>query len=268
MRSGMTPFLLNVDYSEAIFFDTEGRTFITKNGGDRVLINGPAIFNIVLPENTQHRMIISPTFILEVNGIQTFSNFVASTANGLMFYDENLELTRISDTSGVVHSGMNIAPSMSRDSSVLVYLNQSHQLLSVNLNSPDFDISEPINDVIGFVISYNGQEIYYVTISAELFYYSMRSGESKKVSDYVIAESLNIAPNSSRLFFLRVSDFMSPTAMLYSSDSGSEPTRILGGDNVVNFWKTPANIFFLTRNNMMFRSDGGTNFKPFHEFAH
>ena len=264
-------FILNADYSEAVYSDLDGRAFITRNGGDRTMLEGPAIRWLILPAATQSKSYYTPHFLFMVNGIQAFNDFLALTEQGLIRYNTNpenghLEHTRIPGASSGEYDPFNEDTFISENGKMLVFRNTSNHLIYLDPTDPAADRKELARNVENAAISHNGSAIYYVDDSDILWHMRTTDAAPTKIAEDVSPQSLTLAPGSNRLFFLTSSRTAAGSGILHYTENAGNPIRVSGADNVTSVWSTPTSVFYSTRNNAMFRSDGTDRFDPFHEF--
>jgi len=252
-------FMLNKDYSEALF-NMEGgdsRTFISKNGGERERVNGPAIQRLILPRGSQIKNNSDDDVSITVYGLRTFSDFVAVTDEGLSYYNKKLEPNGIPNSSNYANSA-----SVSNDGKTLYFINNSNRMSSIDPTSADADRRDIDKDVRSFVASDDGKSVYYINAENKL-YYAGGNSSPVEIADGV-STYLALSYSGNRVFFLM--DYMSSRGgELYYSVNGGKRTKVTGADEVMSVWSTPANIFFTTRERELYRSNGNEKFSRFYD---
>ena len=267
--------MLNKDYSEAMF-DLDSRTFISRRGNERERISGPVIQHILLPRGSQVGYFYGSSPYTGINvsisgavyGISSFSNFIAITDDGLVYYDKSLEMNKISNSDYYASEAQ-----ISSDGKTLYFINNSDRLSSVNPTLIGADRHEIDRNVVTFVASGDGKSVYYVNSDNEL-YYASSSGAPIKISDDVYYLSmygrtvstgfLAMSYSGNRVFFL-VDYRESRGGELYYSNNGGRKTKIAGADEVMLVMSTPANIFYVSRDSELFRSNGNERFIKFQD---
>ena len=250
--------MLNKDYSE-ILFNADTRTFISRRGGERERIGGDSIYALIMPRGSQVKRGAYNDFAsITVYGISSFSNFVARTEGGLAYYDNKLESNKISNSDLYAYSA-----EISSDGKTLYYITNSQRLSSINPTVSGAERVEIEKNILSFIATTDGKSVYYVNDEAELYFYR-GSGNPTRIADEVYSGSLVISYNGNKVFFL-VDYRNSIGGELYFSNNGNKRTRVSGADEVTYIWSTPANIFYVSRDYELFRSDGSEKFSRFHD---
>ena len=257
-------FILNENYTEAVFSDLEGRSFITRNGGDRELLDGSAIRWLILPDNVSDRSYYTPHFLFIVNGIRSFKEFLAVTEQGLAYYDGSLSPVGIPGASGGEYDPFNEDMFISANGKTFIFANISGHLISLNPADAATERKELARNVSRFVVTGNANTVYYLDSANTLW--CIKTGDETPIRVAENADPQSLALNGNRLFFLTDYNFTTGTGILNYSENGGAPVRITGADNVTETFSTPSSVFYRTRNNSLFRSDGTPRFEPFHEF--
>ena len=257
---GNVTIMLNRDYSEIIYsvHDGDHRTFISRNGSERERISGAAISSILVPRGAQVRTHYNDFSNITVYGMSSLSNFTAITDEGIAYYNNRLEANRIAASSDY-SSGAEI----SGNGKTLYYINNSMRLSSIDPTVPGAERREIDRDVVSFTSAGDGRSVYYVNDENELLYVS-GSGAPVRIADDVAHSGLSISHSGNRLFFL-VEYRSGRGGELFFSNNGGRRTKVSGADDVLSVWSTPTNIFFVTRDSELFRSNGNDNFSMFHE---
>ena len=256
--------MLNKDYSEVLLsvYDGDRRTFISRKGGERERISGAAILSLVVPRGAQVRNCENEFSNIVINvivyGKSALSDFVAVTDEGLAYYNKNLEANRIAASSNYAYSA-----EISNDGKTLNFVNNSNRLSSIDPTVPGAERKEIEKGIRAFVSSGDGKSLYYVNDDDELYYVS-GSGTQTLIAEEVYSGSLTMSLSSNRVFFLM--DYRSNRGgELYWSNNGRRRTKVSGADEVMALWSTPTNIFYISRDNELFRSNGNEKFALFHE---
>ena len=248
--------MLSRDYSEALF-TVEDRTFIIRNANERERVSGAAIENLILPRGVP-RKDNSNNAGISVVGLRSFSNLVGYTGEGLVFYDSTLTPNKISGS----FSHRNRAV-LSADSKTLYYITNNGHLSAIDPAKSDVERREVGRDVSAFVTSNDGQTVYYINNDRELWHVK-GSGTPLRIADDAASSFLALANNSPRVFF--IIDYNSGRGgELYYSDNGGRRTRVSGADEVKNVWSTTTSVFYVTRDNELYRSGGDEKFSRFHD---
>ena len=249
--------MLNKDYSE-ILFNADTRTFISRRGSERTRLTGDIIQYLLLPRGSQAKGVYSDLAYISIYGISSFSNFVAVTDDGLAYYDSQLEPNKISNSDNYAYSA-----EISSDGKTLYYITNSGRLSSINPTVPGAERVEVDKNVRSFVVSSDGKSVYYVNDDEEL-YYARGNGAPTRVTDEVSYSSLAMPYSGNKLFFLI--DYRSTVGgELYYTSNGAKRTRVSGADEVLSVWSTPTNVFYVTRDYELFRSNGNEKFVLFHD---
>ena len=256
--------MLNKDYSEVLLsvYDGDRRTFISRRGGERERISGAAILSLVMSRGAQTRTCdneFSNVIIdIIVYGKSSMSDFVAVTDEGLAYYNNRLEANKIAGSSNYAYSA-----EISNDGKTLYFINNSNRLSSIDPTVPGAERKEIEKSVLSFAASGNGRSVYYVNDVDELYYVS-GSGTQTLIAEEVYSGSLTMSYSSNRVFFLM--DYRSNRGgELYCSNNGGRRAKVSGADEVMALWSTPANIFYISRDNELFRSNGNEKFALFHD---
>jgi hypothetical protein len=256
--SSSASLLLNRDYSQAIF-NLDGKAYITQNGGERAKVGNSAINSIILPRGSQARSIGGDTGGVTVYGVGSFANVLVSTGDGIFFIDRQFEASKISGSAA--YNGRSI----SKDGKSLLYITTNDNLSVIDPANPSAERKELAKKVDAFVASGDGKLIYYVNEDEELWCIK-GNGTPVKISDDVAYNYLALAYNGNKVFFL-VDYSYSNGGTLYYSDNGGKRVKVAGADDVSRVWATPANIFYTTVDDDVYRSNGGEKFIKFQEDA-
>ena len=252
--------MLNSDYSEILIsvYDGDRRTFISRKGGERQRISGVAIHSLVMPRGAQIRTVSNELANTTIYGKSSFTDFVAITDEGLAYYNKNLEATRIAGSTNNANSAK-----ISNDGKTLYFINNSNWLSSIDPSVPGAERKEIVRNVKSFVISDDGKSVYFVENENELYHVSGNRTQVLIAED-VEPDSLTMSYRGNRLFFLM--DYRSNRGgELHFSNNGGRRTKVSGADDVMHIRSTPANIFYTSRHDELFRSNGNEKFTQFHE---
>ena len=249
---------VNKDYTQLIF-NQDGRTDISKNGGERERLYRNAIRNILLPQGTQRRSnATGGRLSVSVIGIRSLTPLLAITSDGIVYIDNNYESNRISSSSDNQNFSV-----ISSDGRKLLFMTNNGHLASIDPTKPGADRSEIGRNVAHFVASRDASTVYYVNEDDEL-YYVRGNGDPSKVADDVDGQ-LTMQWNSTRAFFI-VGDTRSG-GELYFSNNGRARAKVSGGDDVIMVLTTPTSVFYLLDGQEIFRSNGDEKFTRFAEDA-
>ena len=255
---------LNQDYSE-VLYASDGRSYISKDGGERERISGPEIGSILVSQEAQTRdnnvYFANTDVIAMVYDVRSMSGFVARTESGLAYYNSELERNAIS---GAGQYGLDAQ--ISNDGRTLFYLDVNNTLFSIDPTNPNAERVEIGEYVDTFVSSVDGRSVYYVNYYGELFF-SGGGGTPAKISDDVYAESLTVFQSANRAFFLIDFRGSSRGGELYYSNSGGTSTRVPGADEVIGVMATPTCVWYGTRYEELYRSNGSDRFDLFHDMS-
>jgi hypothetical protein len=246
---GSIRFILNNDYSQVIF-NHDDRAFISRNGEERVRLTG-SIYAFVTPKDTQERWLGGIT----VYGIKSFGNTLAVGNDGIIHINNRFdETTRVPRS-----SSQGYGAELSRDGRSLVFINNSGSLVRINPNRIDSDAVELSDEnVRTFTASSDGNTVYFINRYNELWCVK-GNGSPTKISDEVIS-NLAMQGTGKRLFF--IADYSSRSGGdLYFTNNGGRRTKVTG--DVMSVWNTPSNIFYLTSDSDLHRSNGGNRFSSF-----
>jgi len=252
--------LLNKDYSEVVFnvYSEDSRTFISKNGGERDRIAGASIQSLITPRGTQIKSYFNSGVSLTIYGIRSFSGFMAITDEGLSYYDGKLVAKPISNSS--YYPG---TATISSDGKTLHFINNTKRLTTLDPTAANPERRDIDKDIKSFIASDDGKTVYYVNEYNEL-YFAGSSGAPVKIADEVSATSLALSFSSNRLFFLM--DYMpSRGGELYYSTNGAKRAKVSGADEIMSVWSTPTNVYFITRDRELYRSNGNEKFTRIHD---
>ena len=107
--------------------------------------------------------------------------------------------------------------------------------------------------------------MYYVNDEEDLFH--VRGNRTTLIATDVYAASLTMSYSGNKVFFLM--DYRSNRGgELYFSNNGGKSTKVSGADDVMSIWSTPTNIFYISRDKELFRSNGSEKFALFHDEVH
>ena len=257
--SGNEVLILNRDYSQAVFSATERddyRPFISQNGSERVRLQGSAIEEFVMPQRTQ---VGGNSMNTVVYGVRSFANSVLLNGDGLAYMDGRFEVTRI-----VRSSDTDFQAQISDNGRTLLFINSNGHLSSIDPTREGADRREIGRDVIRYVATSDAGAIYFVNDDEELFYVRGNRMPSRIAED-VHPESLTLAYNSGRAFFLLEFSEGTRSGELFFSNNGGRRTRVNRGGDVRLVYATPANIIFETADRDIFRSNGNERFTLFIE---
>ena len=266
--SNLFGIMFSKDYSEMIYgsvWDSEGRSFISRNGNQRERIGGNLINDILVPNGAQSK---SAYDVGTVYGVSSFSDFVAySDEEGLAYYNDRLQPTKIPSSMIIryflgIPSGYYDAQ-VSNDGKTLYYLDDSNRLWKVDLTSPNAERTRIATNVENFYAANDGKSVYYITERDELFF-AGSSGDSVKVASDVYGATISYSDNS--LFFL--SEYRSNRGGdLYYIDSKQRMVGVVGAYDVIGVWCTPTGAFYGTVDGEIYRSNGNDKFTLFCEDA-
>ena len=254
--AGNTPLAFNTDYSE-ILFNVEDRTFISRKGNERERITGALVSGFILPAGTQTGRNAADSNIT-VYGMNSLLNTVTLTSDGLVYVNSKLEINKISSSSSYGAGAF-----ISNDSRTLLYINDNGHLSAIDPTKANDERREIGRDVTAFTASNDGKTIYYINSDVELWVVK-GSGTPVKIADDVSPSWLVLPVNSGKVFFL-VDYSDSRGGDLYYSNNGARRVKVSGGDEVMKLWSTPANVFYLTYDNEIFRSNGNETFSRFEQ---
>ena len=263
--SGTSSIMLNKDYSE-IIYNSDGRTYISRRGGERERISGATVYSLVQPRGTQEVYTPGDISGFTVYGVSTFSNFAAITEEGLAYYNSKLEPSKIANSD--LYAG---GAEISSDGKTLYYITNTNRLSSIDPTVPGAERRELEKNILSFVASSDGKSVYYVNDDYELYYMSGK-GTPTKISDDIYVENygsytyagLAMSYSSNRVFFL-VEYSSAIGGELYYSNNGAKRVKVSGGNDITEVWSTPANIFYTTVDDELFRSNGNEKFSLFHD---
>ena len=252
--------MLNKDYSEILLsvYNGDRRTFISRKGGERERISGAAILSLVMPRGSPVRTCNTDFSNIIVYGKSSLSDFVAITGEGLAYYNKNLEANKIAASSNYANMS-----EISSDGKTLYFINNSNRLSSIDPTVPGAERKEIEKDVLAFVASGDGKSVYYISEENEL-YHVRGNGTQTLIAEDVYSGCLAISYSSNRVFFLL--DYRDNRGgEMFFSNNGGKRAKVSGADDVMTLWSTPANIFFISRDDELFRSSGNEKFVLFHD---
>jgi hypothetical protein len=255
--------ILNKDYSQALFvFD--GRTSITRNGGERTRVSNAEVMDLVLPRNAEGR---SHGNGITVYGVRSFANTLAfvnsENRTRIELINRRFEATAVSGTNGISLWENYIF--VSNDGKTLLFINESERLVRVDPTKENAERENLASNVASFTASSDGKTIFYVSDlrnnKGELW--RIRgNGSPSKISDDV-ASRLALSSNDKKVFFLI--DFSNNNGgELRVSNNGRRGVKI--ADDVMSVWSSPQNVFYRTSDHTLFRSSGNDRFNHFHDF--
>ena len=265
--------ILNADYSEIIYTvrdytvredsderQEELRTYISRNGSERERIRDFVIRSLLTPQGTPTRAYKNVFSDITVVGLSSFSSFVAVTDSGLAYVSvsNNLFSNAIPGSTGNVSRAQ-----ISSDGKTLYYINNSNRLSSIDPTVAGAERNEIARNVYSFTLSGDGRSIYYVNDDAEL-YHVRSNGSQTKVADDVQYDRIVASSSGNRVFFLVEYSYDRGGELCYSNN-GSRRAKVAGADDVLRLWSTPTNIFYLTRDQELYRSNGDERFTRFHD---
>ena len=252
--------MLNRDYSEIVYnvYDGDVRSFVSRKGNERERISGASVMDLVLPRGTQAKSFSNGDVDIIVYGISAFSGFVAVTDDGLAYYDSRFEANKIAGSSAHAYSA-----EISNDGKTLYYVNNTGRLSYIDPSVVGAERREIGKNVQLFTVSSDGKSVYFINDDNELYYMSA-NGVSSKIADDIYTGYLVASYSGDKVFFL--TDYRSNRGgELYFSNNGGAKTKVQGADEVMNIWSTPANIFYISRDDELFRSNGNEKFVRFHD---
>jgi len=244
--------MLNNDYSEVIV-NIDGRAFISRKGSERERVSSSAIGSLLLPNNTQMKL----SSVAVVFNVSSFANTLAVSSSGIEFINSKFESHRISGSGG----GYLSKASVSSNGKSLLFINGRDTLVRINPTKESAEAIDIARDVVSFVASDDGQSVYYVNDEEELWFVK-GSKKPTKVADFVSAERLAIFGN--KAFFITDYSSHSGGDLQYSAN-GKKGVRI--ADDVSVVWSTATNVFYLTDESDVYRSNGNEKFTLFQEEA-
>jgi len=255
--SSYIPLMLNKDYSQ-IIFETNERSYISRNGNDREKISGSYITDFILPRGSYIRECSTYVRTMVYN-IKSFTNQVAVTGENLVYINKNLEINEINNSSESASAAF-----ISDNGKTLLYINNSGHLSAIDPTNLSAERREVARDVTGFAPTNNIKTIYYINDDNELW---CKKGNSSpvKISDDVIPEHLVLPYNSTKAFFL-VDYSEKRGGELYFSNNGGKRAKVSGGNDIMAIWSTPASIFYISYDDEIFRSKGSERFTFFTEY--
>jgi len=251
---GSSGLLFNRDYSQ-VLFEHQGKSYLSRNGGEREKIGGSTITGFLTPRGTQRRYVPGEVY-LSVIGIDNLINQVAYTSEGLVYINGGLEANRISSSDDYKYSAV-----ISSNGKTLLYLNNSGHLSAIDPTDPNAERREVARNVERFVATSDAKTIYYVNDEQTLLCIK-GNGFPAKISEDVSYRYLVMPFNSKNAFFL--TDYSEKHGgELYYSVNGGIRIKVPGGSDVVDLWSTPANLFFQNYDGEVFRSGGDEKFSLF-----
>ena len=255
--SGFIYLSLSKDYSQLVF-NYQDKAFISRNGGERERISGSTIGGFLTPRGTRGRYIKSFSAGITAYRINSFTNHVAFSDEGLVYIDNSLETSRISSSSDNYSSA-----EITDNGKILLYINNSGRLSAIDPTVPYAERRDLARNVQGFVATNDASSIYYVNEDDELWHIK-NYGQPVKISDDVSYRRVALPYSGNKVFFLV--DYSSRKGgELFYSDNGDRRVRVPGADEVMELWSTPTNMFFKTYDGEVFRSNGNEMFYLFAE---
>ena len=250
--SGSLYFFFNSDYSQMIF-NYDGKSYITKNGGEKVKISSKGVTGILAPGTAQRRYQYSIIGNIYTIGFKDLSNIVlVMSDNSLAYLNSKAEVDSIvSEYKGGLY--------VSKDGKKVYFISSGSNLYKKTLGN-DSDKESIADDVVSFVISPDGSKIYYVNDEEELYYIS-GSSKPKKVADDV-SGSIAISGDGSTVYFL--ADYKDYSGTLYSSRDGGKKTMI--NDEAYSVETTINSVYYYSNYDSangtydVYRSDNGSKF--------
>lgn len=241
---------LNNDYSEALF-TAEGRSHISRNGGERTTVSRTAITGIVTPNNAQVRAVFPGE--LYIYGLNSFANTVAITGDGLEYINSRFDTHSINGSTSHDHRAR-----ISDNGRALFFENRQGHLARVNPSQENADAAVLVRNINNFAISGDGSIAFAVNDGSELMY-ARGNRDAARIADFISPIHIVTSPNSNRVFFIE--DFRNGSGDLYMSNNGRSRERI--ASDVTNVWRTNSNIFYLNVDGDLYRSNGNDNFTRF-----
>jgi len=267
LRYYINAFILNKDYSQ-IIFEIEGKSYISRNGSERSKISNSPIESLIMPRAAQQGFNINFVNIgdfkaintLMVCNISSFADQLAKAGDGIYYINSKFESEKIS---GTTSSGYDAT--VSSDGKSLLYTSGSGTLIRIDPTNPDAESKDLGIKVQAFAASGDCKTVYYVNTDNELWCVK-GNGKPSKISDDVSDEYLALSYNNNKLFFL-VDYSERNGGELYYSNNGGKRTKISGASDVKNIISAPNNIFYMTVDSDLYRSNGGEKFALFQEGA-
>jgi len=247
---------LNKDYSQ-IFFNYQDKSYLSQGGSEKAKIGNSTISDLLVPRGTQKRIVQNFYTMITVYGISSFIDQVAYSDDGLVYINKSLETNKISSSSTYANSAR-----ISNNGKILLFISNTGHLSAIDPTNPNAGRREVARNVQEFVATGDVTSIYYVNEDDELFYIK-GNGQPVKISDDV-SNHLVLPYNSAKAFFL-VDYSDKRGGELYFSDKGGRRVKVPGADEVMELWSTPANLFFQSYDNEIFRSNGNEMFIRFAE---
>ena len=253
--------LFNRDLSQVIF-NVDGRSIISRNGGEAERLGNMRIDTVVGTDLAEYAMCF-PGFDVVITGVDCFSNRVVLTweedTPNIAYINCDFEITRIPGTSGArIRNAVLV-----NNGRYLVFLDQSNNRLSrVAVGDETAEAERLARDVVRFLASNDGKAIYFVNEREELWFIA-ECGESSRIADDVggrFGGGIAMLPNSLKIFFIE--DYVEGVGGFLSfSDYGENRQRVRGADDIVSVWATPTSIMYRTVDGDIFRSNGDDNFE-------
>ena len=243
-------FMLSRDYSQ-IIFSMDGKSYISRNGGEKEKIGGSIIRDFILPRGVQ---IGGNSSYATVYGVQGFSDKVIRNDDGLAYMNGKYDVSKIASTSDYASQAF-----ISDDGKTLLYKNNNGHLSTIDPTKPTSERKEISRDVLQFVSNSNCKTIYFINKDNELFFIKS-NGTPVKVSDDVNSDYLVMPYSGNTAFFLMDYNTRRGSGDLYFSNNGGRRVKVSGGDDITQVWVTPTSVFYRTIDHDVFRSSGNEKF--------
>ncbi|MDR0223099.1 MAG: hypothetical protein LBI38_06165 [Oscillospiraceae bacterium] len=256
--SAYNDFHLNADYSQIVFTNYDGKSYVSANGGEKSLIAQYSVDKFLVsadigyvrkkPEDYYNSMSIS------VYGLGDFRNRAFSSGGEINYIDGAFERTSVAKS---VYGGAE--PTITKDGKWVYYVSYGYELKKVSVTDPETAVTVA-KEVYGFAVAKDGNTVYYVNYDGDL--YSKKSGDDGKgtrISGDVSGYSLCVS-GSGTVFFL--ADFWGSSGTLYTV-SGTERKRVRDdvADGVVAGVSAVFYFVYEDRAYDVYRSGGGADFK-------
>lgn len=211
---------LNRDYSE-ILFSSEGRTYISAKGKDKIKVSNSNIRWLLKPA----AMAYVQYGTIMVYGLDSFAGKVAvGDDNSLFYINKDFSSERIS-------SGVSSNVLISDDMNTVLYANNRGSLFKVENLKKSFEPVEIGEDleVVRFQATSDMKKIYYVNEDDDLYYIR---GKSKPKNIAHDVEDILMNTKDDRLYFLE--DFRRDSGTLYTTKNGSKKQAVENADEVAS----------------------------------
>ncbi|MDR1668333.1 MAG: zinc ribbon domain-containing protein [Oscillospiraceae bacterium] len=245
------------DCSQMIFH-MDGRSYISRNGGERVKISNSEINSLIVPDRVQTGAGNFVQLSASVYGVKSFASLLGDTGDGIVRIGENFEAVEVSG----IYSSSVYQPAVSEDGKRLLYIDYSGDLYVIDPAGKNARAETLAEEVTFFMAAGDGKTVYFRNEYDELWVVK-GNGKPGKIADDV-SGICSLSPGGGGIYYLM--DYSDDNGgILYYANSGGEREKIAGADAVMNLWASADTVFYETAGSEVYRSSGGKPFEMFFE---